>query len=165
MDRQAFTPQNELERILFEESVEPKALPLSLLEHITSDFSIYKEIGCGGFARVYKGILDNGTVAVKKLFKMVDIDDKRFMEGVHCLMKAKHRNILRLLGYCSNTQGEMIDHEGELVLADVRQGYSALNIYLKGVLISKSPVGSCDTYLVLASMHLGLSQFSTVDRC
>ncbi|EMS61842.1 Cysteine-rich receptor-like protein kinase 26 [Triticum urartu] len=121
MDRQAITSRSELEHILFDDSAEPKALPLSLLEHITSGFSDDNEIGDGGFARVYKGILDNGTVAVKKLSGMVDIDDKKFSKEVRCLMLAKHRNIVRFLGYCSDTQGEMMNYEGELVLADVRQ--------------------------------------------
>ncbi|XP_048527347.1 disease resistance protein RGA2-like isoform X2 [Triticum urartu] len=52
---------------------------------------------------------------------MVDIDDKKFSKEVRCLMLAKHRNIVRFLGYCSDTQGEMMNYEGELVLADVRQ--------------------------------------------
>jgi hypothetical protein len=45
---------SELERILFDESAEPQALPLSLLEHITNNFSDDKRIGHGGFAVVYK---------------------------------------------------------------------------------------------------------------
>ncbi|XBI19444.1 hypothetical protein VPH35_060969 [Triticum aestivum] len=152
MDRQAFTPQNELEHILFDESAEPKALPLPLLEHITRDFSVYKEIGCGGFARVYKGILDNGTIVVKKLFDMVDIDDKRFREEVHCLMKEKHRNIVRLLGYCSNTQGEMIYHEGELVLADVRQRILCFE-YLPQVSLDKQTTGRIEWHIFGSSIH------------
>jgi hypothetical protein len=45
---------SELERILSDESAEPQALPLSLLEHITNNFSDDKRIGHGGFAVVYK---------------------------------------------------------------------------------------------------------------
>jgi hypothetical protein len=40
--------------MLIDENAEPKALPLSLLEDITSDFSDDHEIGRGGFAVVYK---------------------------------------------------------------------------------------------------------------
>jgi hypothetical protein len=54
MDREPVTPWSELEHILFDERAEPKPLPLSLLEHITNDFSDENEIGYGGFARVYK---------------------------------------------------------------------------------------------------------------
>ncbi|VAH98232.1 unnamed protein product [Triticum turgidum subsp. durum] len=134
MDRETITSQKVLERILFDESAEPKALPLSLLAHITSNFSDDKEIGCGGFARVYRGMLDSGTVAVKKLHDLVDMDEKKFSEEIHCLMKAKHKNIVRFLGYCSDTQGEMVVCEGKLVLADVRQRLLCFEYLPKGSL-------------------------------
>jgi hypothetical protein len=54
MDRAASTKREVLERMLFDESVEPTDLPLSLLEHITNGFSDDKQIGSGGFAVVYK---------------------------------------------------------------------------------------------------------------
>uniref|UniRef100_A0ACD5X2Y4 Uncharacterized protein n=2 Tax=Avena sativa TaxID=4498 RepID=A0ACD5X2Y4_AVESA len=125
---------NELEHILFDESAEPQALPLSLLEHITNGFSDDKKIGYGGFAVVYKGMLNKGTVAVKKLFQTLDIDEKRFIKEVHCLMKAKHKNIVRFLGYCSDTQGKMLNFEGKLVLADVRQRLLCFEYLPKGSL-------------------------------
>ena len=40
--------------MLVDETAVPKALPLSLLEDITDDFSDDREIGRGGFAVVYK---------------------------------------------------------------------------------------------------------------
>ncbi|XBI06998.1 hypothetical protein VPH35_134958 [Triticum aestivum] len=102
-----------LERILFDESAEPKALSLSLLEHITNSFSDDKEIGCGGFATVYKKMLDNGTVAVKKLCNMVDMDEKKFSEEI---------------------RWEMVDYQGKLVLADVRQKLLCFEYLPKGSL-------------------------------
>ncbi|CAM0885207.1 unnamed protein product [Alopecurus aequalis] len=135
MDREPITPWSELEHILSDESAEPKALPLSLLEHIANGFSDDNEIGYGGFARVYKGMLDNGTaVAVKKLSNTLDIDEKKFVEEVLCLMKAKQKNIVRFLGYCSNTQGEMLHFEGELVLAEVQQRTLCFEFLPKGSL-------------------------------
>jgi hypothetical protein len=54
MDRQSsITPMN-LECMLCDETAEPKALPLSLLEEITNGFSDQQKIGSGGFAVVYK---------------------------------------------------------------------------------------------------------------
>jgi hypothetical protein len=41
-------------RVCFDESAEPKTLPLSLLGHITSGFPDDKEIVYGGYARVCK---------------------------------------------------------------------------------------------------------------
>lgn len=134
---------SELEHILFDESAEPQALPLSLLEHITNSFSDDKKIGYGGFAVVYKGMLNNGTVAVKKLFETLDIDEKRFIKEVHCLMKAKHKNIVRFLGYCSDTQGKMLNFEGKLVLADVRQRLLCFEYLPKGSLDKQITDASC----------------------
>jgi coatomer subunit beta' len=79
-------------------------------------------------------MLNNGTVAVKKLFQTLDIDEKRFIKEVLCLMKAKHTNIVRFLGYCSDTQGKMLNFEGKLVLADVRQRLLCFEYLPKGSL-------------------------------
>uniref|UniRef100_A0A8R7QAI0 Protein kinase domain-containing protein n=1 Tax=Triticum urartu TaxID=4572 RepID=A0A8R7QAI0_TRIUA len=142
MDSQAITP-SELERMLYDKTAEPKALPLSLLEHITSGFADDKEIGYGGFARVYKGMLGNGTISVKKLIEMVDIDEKKFSEEVRCLMKAKHKNIVRFLGYCCDTQGKMLDYQGQLVLAEVRQRLLCFEYLPKGSLDKQITDASC----------------------
>jgi hypothetical protein len=40
--------------MLCDKTIEPKALPLSLLEEITDGFSDEQRIGSGGFAVVYK---------------------------------------------------------------------------------------------------------------
>ena len=45
---------NDLEKMLVDQTAEPKALPLSLLKDITGGFSADQEIGSGGFAVVYK---------------------------------------------------------------------------------------------------------------
>ncbi|KAM0846418.1 hypothetical protein ACQ4PT_055683 [Festuca glaucescens] len=134
---------SELEHILFDEGAEPKALPLPLLKHITNGFSDDKKIGHGGFAVVYKGMLDSGMVAVKKLLRTLDIDEKQFSKEVHCLMKAKHKNIVRFLGYCSDTQGEMLDYEGELVLADVRERLLCFEYLSQGSLDKHITDASC----------------------
>ncbi|CAM0948563.1 unnamed protein product [Alopecurus aequalis] len=143
MDQQAVTPQTELECMLQNENAEPKALPFSLLKHITNSFSDEKIIGTGGFAVVYKGMLGNGTVAVKKLSETLDIHEKKFSEEVGCLMMAKHKNIVRFLGYCSDTQGEMVKYDGKLVLADVRQRLLCFEYLPKGSLDKNITDASC----------------------
>lgn len=44
----------DLESMLIDESAEPRALPLSLLDEITDGFSQMQIIGSGGFAVVYE---------------------------------------------------------------------------------------------------------------
>ncbi|KAM3206141.1 hypothetical protein ACQJBY_061676 [Aegilops geniculata] len=110
---------DDLKQMLRDENAQPRDLPLSLLEEITNCFSDDQEIGRGGFAVVYKGMLGNVTVAVKKLFG--DINERSFIGDVKCLMKAKHKNVIRFLGYCADSEGRMVDCEGNFVMADVRQ--------------------------------------------
>uniref|UniRef100_A0ACD5VEJ3 Uncharacterized protein n=1 Tax=Avena sativa TaxID=4498 RepID=A0ACD5VEJ3_AVESA len=111
---------NVLERLLVDANAEPTNLPLSLLEDITNGFSIDNRIGIGGFAVVYKGMVGKWIVAVKKLSNTFNIEENKFHGEVKCLMKAKHENIVRFLGYCAETQGKMEDYEGKLVMADLR---------------------------------------------
>uniref|UniRef100_A0ACD6A3A6 Uncharacterized protein n=1 Tax=Avena sativa TaxID=4498 RepID=A0ACD6A3A6_AVESA len=120
MDHETSTSHDVLERMLLDESAEPTSLPLSLLQYITNRFHLDHQIGSGGFAVVYKGVVGKGTVAVKKLFNTLDIHENKFHEEVKCLIKAKHKNIVRFLGYCADTQGKMENYEGMLVMADQR---------------------------------------------
>ncbi|CAM0884510.1 unnamed protein product [Alopecurus aequalis] len=108
--------RSDMEHMLLDETEGPKVLPLPLLEDITNNFSADHEIGDGGFAVVYKGILENGTVAVKKLSSW-NLDENKFKQEIECLMKVKHQNIVRFLGYCCDTQGELASFEGERVMA------------------------------------------------
>ncbi|XBJ13096.1 hypothetical protein VPH35_017502 [Triticum aestivum] len=94
--------------------------PLSLLFDITKGFSDDLKIGSGGFAVIYKGILGNGFVAVKRLNNSYMIE-KEFLQEVKCLMKVKHQNIVRFLGYCTDTQGVVETYNGNFVMADVQQ--------------------------------------------
>uniref|UniRef100_K3ZME3 Protein kinase domain-containing protein n=1 Tax=Setaria italica TaxID=4555 RepID=K3ZME3_SETIT len=111
-----------LERMLLDARPEPIDLPLSFLKAITNDFSDDQHIGKGGFAVVYKGQLQNGTlVAVKKLSQGVEMDEDKFIKEVDCLMRVKHRNIVRFLGYCADTQGKCLKYEGKNVMAEERE--------------------------------------------
>ncbi|CAO2144753.1 unnamed protein product [Urochloa humidicola] len=121
MDLKASTKNNHLECMLLDEALGPLDLPLSLLKDITKDFSDDLAIGRGGFAVVYKGMLRNGIIAVKKLYKSLEIHEDKFIQEVICLMKVKHKNIVRFLGYCADTQGKVSNYKGTNVMADVRQ--------------------------------------------
>ncbi|GJN13583.1 hypothetical protein PR202_gb00304 [Eleusine coracana subsp. coracana] len=110
-----------LERMLNYERIEPTDLPLALLAKITNYFSDDLRIGHGGFAVVYKGRLGRGKmVAVKKLSEKIDMDETKYNQEVDCLMRVKHRNIVRFLGYCANTHVKRSEYQGKFVMADVR---------------------------------------------
>jgi len=119
--------------MLLNESAEPTDLPLSLLKEITNDFSDHREIGRGGFAVVYKGVLRNGTVAVKKLSNS-HMHELKFHQEVECLLKVRHNNIVRFLGYCADTQGKASTYEGKFVMADVQARVLCFEFIPKGTL-------------------------------
>ncbi|KAF7032533.1 hypothetical protein CFC21_043694 [Triticum aestivum] len=141
MDHQVST-RNDLERMLLDETKGPEALPLSLLEDITHSFSDDHEIGRGGFAVVYKGILENGMVAVKKLTN-VYLYENKFQQEIQCLMKVKHTNVVRFLGYCSDTQGEIASYQGKFIIADIRERLLCFEYVPRGNLCDYISDASC----------------------
>ncbi|XBI33941.1 hypothetical protein VPH35_119805 [Triticum aestivum] len=80
-----------------------------------------------------QGVLFNGLIAVKKLLN-THIHEDKFQGEVKCLMKVKHKNVVRFLGYCADTQGRMVDYEGDFVMADVRQRLLCFEYLHKGSL-------------------------------
>jgi len=133
MEHKASTARKDLEQMLVDETVEPKALPLSLLEDITGRFSDDQEIGRGGFAVVYKGILGDRVVAVKKLSNS-HMHEKEYHREVECLMQVKHKNVVRFIGYCADTQGSVQRYSGKLVMADIQQRLLCFEFIPKGSL-------------------------------
>lgn len=79
------------------------------LQLATDEFSESNVLGQGGFGKVYKGVLLDGTkVAVKRL---TDFErpggDEAFQREVEMISVAVHRNLLRLIGFCT-TQTERL---------------------------------------------------------
>uniref|UniRef100_A0ACD5ZZY5 Uncharacterized protein n=1 Tax=Avena sativa TaxID=4498 RepID=A0ACD5ZZY5_AVESA len=101
----------------------PMNLRLSLLKNITENFSEKLEIGKGGFATVYKGVLPNKNVAVKRIAKSRTIDDALFYREVDSLLAVNHQNIVQFLGYCASTDHTAIQIQGSIanIYAEVRE--------------------------------------------
>uniref|UniRef100_A0ACD5YMH4 Uncharacterized protein n=1 Tax=Avena sativa TaxID=4498 RepID=A0ACD5YMH4_AVESA len=150
----------DLECMLCDETAEPRALPLSLLEDITNGFSDEQQIGKGEFTVVYKGNLENSIVSVKKLSNTY-MYEKEFQREVECLMMVKHKNIIRFLGYCADTQGNMAKYNGKFVMADVQQRLLCFEYHPKGSLyqyIIDNPCGHqwSDRYQIIRGICQGL---------
>ncbi|KAF8691984.1 hypothetical protein HU200_039929 [Digitaria exilis] len=60
-------------------------------------------------------------VAVKRLLMTVDFNDKMFQDQIKILMMAPHKNIVKFLGYSYNTEVEVIELQGELVMVERRE--------------------------------------------
>lgn len=73
------------------------------LQIATDNFSEKNVLGQGGFGKVYKGVLsDNTKVAVKRLTDYESPGgDVAFQREVEMISVAVHRNLLRLIGYCT----------------------------------------------------------------
>lgn len=99
-----------------------------------------------GNVLLLQGQLQGGTVAVKRLSAPgLDIDEKNFSHEISSLIKVKHKNIVRFLGYCSDTQGKLETFEGKTVMADVRQRLLCFEFL---------PNGSLDRYITGMSLSL-----------
>ncbi|XP_037481842.1 putative receptor-like protein kinase At4g00960 [Triticum dicoccoides] len=114
--------QNILEQIL-EGRMKPTHLPLETLRKITNEFSTDRIIGEGGFGTVYKGVIGNRTVAVKRIMSSMTINQKLFLREVDSQMDVSHENVVRFLGLCSHTVETPVrnpDSRG-YILAEIRE--------------------------------------------
>ncbi|CAK9171160.1 unnamed protein product, partial [Ilex paraguariensis] len=82
------------------------------LEVATNRFSKENVLGEGGYGVVYQGHLVNGTpVAVKKLLNNLGQAEKEFRVEVDAIGHVRHKNLVRLLGYCIEGTHRMLVYE------------------------------------------------------
>ncbi|KAL3381604.1 hypothetical protein AABB24_001628, partial [Solanum stoloniferum] len=82
------------------------------LEEATKGFSNENFLSEGGFGSVYKGYLKKGLrVAVKQHNDMSLQGDKEFKSEVEVLSKARHPNLVMLLGSCSEGSQKLLVYE------------------------------------------------------
>ncbi|KAF8090688.1 hypothetical protein N665_0469s0023 [Sinapis alba] len=115
-----FAPSSfDIEDSLVLEDLEDKSrnreLPLFELSTIaaaTNHFSFQNKLGAGGFGPVYKGMLQNGMeIAVKRLSKNSGQGMEEFKNEVKLISKLQHRNLVRILGCCVESEEKMLVYE------------------------------------------------------
>lgn len=76
----------------------------------TENFSENNVIGQGGFGKVYKGILtDNTRIAVKRLTVYNNPGgEAAFLREVQLISAAVHKNLLRLIGFCTTASERIL---------------------------------------------------------
>ncbi|XP_073028999.1 G-type lectin S-receptor-like serine/threonine-protein kinase At4g27290 [Primulina eburnea] len=85
---------------------------LNSLTEATDNFSLRNKIGEGGFGPVYKGLLEGGKeIAVKCLSQTSLQGVDEFKNEVSCIAKLQHRNLVRLLGCCTQGEENMLVYE------------------------------------------------------
>ncbi|CAH1413900.1 unnamed protein product [Lactuca virosa] len=79
----------------------------------TNDFDEAYCIGTGGYGTVYKAELQpDNVVAVKKLQSSFEnVDHNGFLNEVRALTNIRHRNIVKLYGYCSHVCHSFLIYE------------------------------------------------------
>jgi len=82
------------------------------LELATNHFAKDNVIGEGGYGVVYRGRLSNGTpVAVKKILNNLGQAEREFRVEVEAIGHVRHKNLVRLLGYCVEGTQRMLVYE------------------------------------------------------
>ncbi|KAK4478363.1 hypothetical protein RD792_017653 [Penstemon davidsonii] len=82
------------------------------LEVATNKFSKENIIGEGGYGVVFRGRLINGTlVAVKRLLNNLGQAEKEFGVEVEAIGHVRHKNLVRLLGYCVEGTHRLLVYE------------------------------------------------------
>ncbi|XP_057430746.1 receptor-like serine/threonine-protein kinase ALE2 isoform X2 [Lotus japonicus] len=89
-----------------------KTFSLKEIEKATDNFHASRILGEGGFGLVYGGNLEDGTkVAVKVLKREDHHGDREFLSEVEMLSRLHHRNLVKLIGICSELSSRCLVYE------------------------------------------------------
>ncbi|XP_057953793.1 probable receptor-like protein kinase At5g59700 [Malania oleifera] len=82
--------------------------PFAAVEEATNNFDEAQVIGVGGFGKVYKGVLHDGTkVAIKRSSPKSQQGHTEFYTEIELLSQFCHRHLVSLIGYCDE-RNEMV---------------------------------------------------------
>jgi serine/threonine protein kinase/Leucine-rich repeat (LRR) protein len=90
-----------------------KAFTFEELAQATDNFSEKKQIGQGGYGKVYMGIINDGKkqVAIKRAEEGSLQGAHEFYTEIELLSRVHHRNLVMLEGYCDDEGEQMLVYE------------------------------------------------------
>ncbi|PNT19388.2 hypothetical protein POPTR_009G035500v4 [Populus trichocarpa] len=93
----------------WEQEYGPQRISYKDLYKATKGFTDKELLGCGGFGKVYRGVLpsSNMQVAVKKVSHDSRQGTKEFVAEIVSMGRLRHRNLVQLFGYCRR-KGELL---------------------------------------------------------
>lgn len=81
----------------------------------TNEFNSKHCVGVGGCGSVYTAELQSGQVVVVKKFHSVQDGDitnaKGFKNEIRALLEIRHRNVVKLFGFCSHPRQSFLVYE------------------------------------------------------
>lgn len=123
------------------------------LQLATDGFSERNVLGQGGFGKVYKGVLsDNTKIAVKRLTDYESpAGESAFMREIELISVAVHRNLLKLIGFCTTPSERLLVYP---FMQNLSVAYR-----LRGISFLSSPHPHFFIFVTQKSFHRGLAIF------
>uniref|UniRef100_A0A0E0A0V5 non-specific serine/threonine protein kinase n=1 Tax=Oryza glumipatula TaxID=40148 RepID=A0A0E0A0V5_9ORYZ len=78
----------------------PRRFTIREMKRCTDNFSESKKIGEGAFGKVYQGTLERQVVAIKRADPERVHGNKQLRNEIRLLSGVRHRNLVRIIGYC-----------------------------------------------------------------
>ncbi|KAF4374537.1 hypothetical protein F8388_016088 [Cannabis sativa] len=92
-------------------SMTPKKFHLKELRRATNNFDPKNQLGKGGFGTVFKGVVGDRVVAVKRVSKDSRQGQQEFISEVTTIGSLSHRNLVKLIGWCYESHELLIVYE------------------------------------------------------
>uniref|UniRef100_A0A6N2N5E3 Protein kinase domain-containing protein n=1 Tax=Salix viminalis TaxID=40686 RepID=A0A6N2N5E3_SALVM len=100
-----------IDEAILRSSITPRNYKFKELGKATGNFDRKNKLGKGGFGTVYKGILGNKEVAVKRVSKKSTQGKQEFMAEVTTIGNLHHRNLVKLIGWCHERREYLLVYE------------------------------------------------------